>query len=65
MCSETQLSFLTELANKIEVHIKLDETPGYFLSQEDQEAIVAALRFAGRKSETCPACGDLRMVRGS
>lgn len=56
------MSFLTELANKIELHIKLDETPGYNLTQEDQEAIVAALRFTDLKSETCPACAAIRVL---
>lgn len=56
------MSFLTELANKIELHIKLDETPGYNLTQEDQEVIVAALRFTDLKSETCPACAAIRVL---
>lgn len=56
------MSFLTELANKIELHITLDATPGYHLTQEDQEAIVAALRFTDMKSETCPACGSPRLL---
>jgi hypothetical protein len=42
------VSFLAELANKIEVHIKLDASQGYYLSQEDQEAIVWALRIADK-----------------
>lgn len=36
------------LANKIEVHLTLDETPGYFLSQEDQRMIIDCLRFTSR-----------------
>jgi hypothetical protein len=56
------MSFLTEIANKIELHLKLDESPGYHLSTEDQEAIIEALRFTDLKSETCPACGDVRIA---
>ncbi|MBR0875015.1 hypothetical protein JQ633_31975 [Bradyrhizobium tropiciagri] len=37
-----------QLANKIEVHLKLDETPGYYLSTEDQQMIVDCLRFTSR-----------------
>jgi hypothetical protein len=34
-----------KLANKIEVHLKLDETPGYHLTNEDQQMIIDCLRF--------------------
>lgn len=48
------------LANKIEVHLKLDETPGYYLSTEDQQMIIECLRFASRsKSESCGTCGKI------
>ena len=33
------------LADKIEIHLALDKTPGYFLSVEDQKLIVECLRF--------------------
>lgn len=56
------MSFLTELANKIELHIKLDKSPGFFLTQEDQEAIISALRYADLSSETCPTCGATRLT---
>ena len=32
-------------ANKIEVHLKLAETPGYHLSSEEQRMIIDCLRF--------------------
>src|SRR5205809_7228678 len=36
------------LADKIELHLKLDETPGYYLTKEDQEIIIDSLRFTSR-----------------
>lgn len=56
------MSFLTELANKMELHIKLDTTPGYILTQEDQEVIVSALRYTDLPSETCHTCGATRLI---
>lgn len=41
-----------ELANKIEIHLMLDETPGYYLSQAEQEMIVEALRYTSEHE--CP-----------
>jgi hypothetical protein len=46
------------LANKIEIHLKLDETPGYYLTNEDQRMIIDCLRFAGLTEFTrCDRCG--------
>lgn len=36
------------LADKIELHLKLDETPGYYLSVEDQQIIIDCLRFTSQ-----------------
>lgn len=46
-----------ELANKIEIHLKLDETPGYFLSETEQKTIIEALRYASE--HTCPDHPDM------
>lgn len=46
------------LANKIEVHLKLDETPGYYLTKEDQQMIIDCLRFAAMTEFVrCDKCG--------
>ena len=38
---------LTELADKIELHLKLDVPgAGYILTEEDQRIIIEALRFS-------------------
>jgi hypothetical protein len=34
-----------ELANKMEVHQKLDGSPGYYLSELDVQTIIEALRY--------------------
>lgn len=36
------------LADRIEVHLTLDHSPGYRLSDEDQRTIVEALRLAAK-----------------
>ena len=45
-------NFLETLANKIELHLLLDETPGYILTKDDLEAIIESLRFASRYEPT-------------
>ncbi len=37
---------MKQLADKIDLHLTLDRSPGYHLSDEDQRMIVAALRLA-------------------
>jgi hypothetical protein len=39
-----------ELADKIDVHLMLDQSPGYFLTEAEQRVIVLALRYTGRPS---------------
>lgn len=39
---------LLVLADKIELHVKLRCDAGYYLTEEDQEAIIRCLRFTSR-----------------
>jgi hypothetical protein len=60
------MSFLTELANKIEVHLTFN-TPGYYLTEEDQEAIILALRHLEKcyaTSQRSPETSDARSGSG-
>ena len=43
------------LSNKIELHLKLDKTPGYYLTKEDQEIIIDCLRFTSRYQDDLSA----------
>lgn len=51
----------TELANKIEVHLSLDETPGYYLSEADQTMIVRALRYASERDRLIDILDDIEV----
>jgi len=56
------MSFLSELADKIEVHTTFN-TPGYFLTQEDQEAIIIALRYLNNHYATSQRSTETRDAR--
>lgn len=47
-----------ELANKIEIHDKLEGSPGYHLSRVEIQTIIEALRYTSDWKEAIEATND-------